>query len=137
MNRLSTILTAAIVSFGVATVASPASRTPVRPTGTHGISTAVTSVLPASSGPSLADQVAALTKRVDRVQQREAQDRSNINQVALATQDATDVTGCINSALFIVVGADNTVTEADPGDPDGNYVPTLDESCIDDGSAGS
>lgn len=132
MKTLPTILTAAIVSFGVATVASPAAKAPP----THGISTAALSDLRPTSGPSLADKVEALTKRLNTVQTREAQDRANLNQIALATDNAVAVTSCIVSALYMVKDdSTGAFVEADPSDPNGDYVATLDDACITDGQA--
>lgn len=126
-TRLENLILSGAVALAVSTAVSGASPSQIQ-APTHGIAQPA---LSAASGPSLADKFEALSKRFDRLQVRESQDRSNINQVALAAQDATDVTGCITSALYLVKDdATGAFVDGDLSDPSGDYVPTLDAACV-------
>lgn len=136
MSTLRTIITAALVSFGVATVAAPASRTP----STHGIGSAVLSPspLPSASGPSLNDIVKAQGRRIDKLQNQLAETRGIALEADAGAGEAQSITRCITHGVALIERADGSVVGQDQGAAVGDQlsvvVPTLDDSCVEAGS---
>lgn len=125
-TRLENLVLSGLVALVVSVAVSGASPTPIaKPT--HGISTAA---LHRSSGPSLAEQLAALRKRVDAVQNRESVDRRVINDVALQAQEASDVAGCIDGAYYVMFDQQGNVVEGGSAEAGSFVVPTLDPQCV-------
>jgi hypothetical protein len=130
-NLIVSGLVAAAISVSISAGATPA------PKPSHGIGSAALSELPSTGEPSLSDQIAALQKRVDRLQQREAIDRKNIFNVANAAAQAQTTADCIiGGDPFLVfsqagdTGQTDLYAVGDENDPDVQWLATIDPDCL-------
>lgn len=131
MNRTS--LVNLLASAGVALIVSTAFSGASSPPATHGVGGGVTSAKPlaAPSGPSLQQQITALRKRVDYLQNREADTRKTAQSAVSVAWDAVNVTDCIVDAIYITFDDEGNAVSSDASD-DADAIPTLDPACLEE-----
>lgn len=127
---MTNLLAAAAVSLVVSASVGSASPTPQASPPTHGIGTAV--IWRAEGGPSTADKLAALSKRVDRLQVKLNETR---DQADLAEANVETVANCLIEPIYVEFDSTgDLVGSSDIEAPESFAITSVDAGCFGDAS---